>query len=88
MNADDNYDYWEPAAVALFPDLSVEDSEKALECALGCTDYTDFIMRPAMDDFHIPEEKRKLLKALAGPHGKAILRAYQIQRGIKHDVDA
>jgi hypothetical protein len=92
MNLDDFVNYWEPACENLFgerPDTSIEENIKyyrKLDSALGTETYKRFWNRSMQKDFPMEENLKNLLVKLAGPHGKALLRAYQIQHGVKnHD---
>jgi hypothetical protein len=85
MNFDHCKMYWEPAALALRDVLPVVQShqiEIRLEIALGCSVWSEYARRTAHDDFPLSEDWIVLLQKLAGPHGRAILKAYQIKNGI------
>lgn len=56
---------------------------KELDKALGVTEYRDYYNRSADKDTPMDEELKKLLVMLAGPHGKTILKAYRIRKGLK-----
>lgn len=67
------------------PDVSPGgwDQMKELDKALGITEYHDFYRSRQEDDTPLPEELKKLLLMLAGPHGKTILKVYRIRKGLK-----
>jgi hypothetical protein len=88
MNCEDEEHYWTPAASALFGhvvDRSLDYAMEAyLEKALHTTIWTEWKDRPMSKDFPLSDYWRNLLVQLAGPHGRAILKMYQIQKGLEH----
>ncbi len=82
MTNEDFAELWFPATVNLF---ERGDYEK-LDTALGVAEFDGWINRvgiPRKPDVPLSDNLKHLLKALAGPHAKTILRAYQIKHGIK-----
>lgn len=90
----DNFDYdclWMPVVIALNgTKINIDDSwghrrklGLALDQALGINEFEQYLARPAILDEPMPDGPLKtLLKTLSGPHGKAILRAYQIKHNL------
>lgn len=86
MNMEDCHDYFVQAAIKLYaplPSGSLGDACLALDKALGVDLYRGYMTRPSTLDFPLPAHWRELLTKLAGPHGKTILRAYRIKRGLE-----
>lgn len=87
MNETDFTKYYWPAACNLFGDLFNNESNppfylgKELDRALGLTVHADYNKRLRTEDPPMSDELKSLCLKLMGPHGKAILRAYQIQKG-------
>lgn len=67
--------YWIPAARNLGLNYWSE-----LDNALGVDEYR--VGRPFSHE-PLPQDLKKLLVMLAGPHGKTILKAYRIQKGLE-----
>jgi hypothetical protein len=68
--------YWKPAANRFYLER--------LAPLLGMqSEYFAFLRRPGQEDWPMSEELKNLLVKLAGPHGKAILKMYRIQRGLE-----
>ena len=90
MNLDDFIKYWIPACTNLFGEHDVGgvgfriDFYTKLDRALDVELYTRFWCRASRRDKPLDENTRNLLVKLAGPHGRTILRAYQIQHGIEN----
>lgn len=88
----DKFDYdrlWLPAVIALngpIIDSTWEYRKRlslALDQALRIDEFEKYLARPAILDDPMPDGPLKtLLKTLSGPHGKAILRAYQIKHNL------
>lgn len=79
--------YWQPAALNLYradnPMMDLSTMYNKLDEVLGVNLYrTAYIAHPDPREA-LPEEMKHLLTALAGPHGKTILRAYRIQKGLE-----
>lgn len=89
MNSDDEQKYWVPAAINIFgkpvrQHRRLSWPEHLLQEALGVKLWSEWQERLVIYDFPLSEEWRQLLTQLAGPHGKTILRAYQIKHGVEH----
>jgi len=54
-----------------------------LDQELGLAEYQHFWVNPHAKDIPLPQDLKKLLVMLAGPHGKSILKAYRIQKGLE-----
>lgn len=50
---------------------------------LGITEYEKYRSTTASLDEPLPEPLKELLIKLAGPHGKTILKAYRIKKGLE-----
>ena len=87
MNQEDVEKLWYPAAERLKLDYkNLQNRGDALDDALGVNYFEGYRHRGHHQDRPMPDGPfKELLKALAGPHGKTILRAYQIKHGIKHE---
>jgi len=88
MTSEEEDRIWMPAAENLFGHLrgagtKLYQVERALERALAITEWSQWQFRAFNLDKPMSPELKELLIMLAGPHGKAILRAYQI----KHDIE-
>lgn len=90
MNSDEETAYWVPAVENLFPGYDPNfinyGKERALQRALGNTIWDEWLTVPRWGEVPLSEEMKSLLIMLAGPHGKAILRIYQIKHGIEHET--
>lgn len=69
-----------PAMQALGFELTVAGAQ-AFELQIAYREYTNGYVRAVPKQFS--EEYKALLKALAGPHSKAVLKAHRI----KHDLE-
>lgn len=82
-------DYYRDAAMNVMYEIPRGNSASGwnqfleLDKALGITEYRDFYVSRQEDDTPLAEELKKLLLMLAGPHGKTILKAYRIRKGLK-----
>lgn len=94
MNHHDLIDYWIPACESVYTDgltplpMNVRDRidfYHRLDKDLDIREYHFYRVNPPQDDKPISADLRELLIKLAGPHGKTILKAYQIRKGIVHD---
>lgn len=98
MNSKDLDRYFGPAVKNLFEDHNAKLHDwntdygrgsagwpafVRLDILLGSTEYRDYYKNPHDLDQPISEEFKILLQALAGPHGKTILKAYRIKRGLE-----
>ncbi len=92
MTGEELQELWLPAAQRLFGEAKVGASTsfnnyalhgKKLDKLLGIDDYHIFILCPSYKDTESSEDLKKLLRALAGPHGKTILKMYRIQKGLE-----
>lgn len=84
MTVSDLYNYYVPASRSLFgynPVMSV--SLALLDQALGIAAYATYMRTEYVNDSPLDEEIRQLLIKLAGPHGKTILKAYRIRKGLE-----
>lgn len=83
--------YWFPAAYNLFGAVDINNSQDTyyacarLDTALGVSLHKDYCARSASEDFPLEPEMKELLRKLKGPHGKTILKAYQIKHGVKNE---
>lgn len=77
MTSQELIDYWIPACMG----LGVAASR--LDGALGIDEYVKYTSSTAINDRHMSSELRILLIKLAGPHGKTILRAFRIRKGLE-----
>lgn len=89
MNAEDFMVYYRPAAERIMDRVFTPNSlDDALEhfsdfdALLGIDYFKQYAKRHSADDFPIPQPMRELLTALAGPHGKTILKAYWAKKGL------
>lgn len=73
--------YWIPALDA----LKLRGSAFELDTLLGIGEFTVWYDRMPSEDTPMSDELKELLKKLAGPHGKALLRAYRIRKGLQDD---
>ncbi len=80
MNHGDIHKYLSPALINLGYNLRISDADE-LEKLLGKREYKDY---PRIET-PIDEEYKQLLIALAGPHGRTILKAIQARRGDNDD---
>lgn len=78
MNGQDMQDYYQTTAVALFGNDSVR-SMLRLDDALGVRIYRNYLNRGHEEDEPLSEEWRSFLRKLSGPHGRTILKVYQIK---------
>ena len=89
MNGKDYTDYWVPACKNLFGwglgTSDVQSWAEQLDAALGIRECADFWNRRAILDKPMSDELKRLLVALAGPHGRTILKAIQARRGDNDD---
>jgi hypothetical protein len=88
MNFSDLRELWIPAITRLYGSAGADTEDGwsnyiLLDKALGITEYRQFYHRSALLDYPIAEDLKKLLVMLAGPHGKSILKAYRIQKGLE-----
>ena len=88
MTHDDLIKYFRPAAAACFPKIDRNEIGQngahyllALDKALGRNMYKLYYTRKFSNDGPIRPQTRELLRKLAGPHGKTILKMYRIQKG-------
>lgn len=88
MNEHDALKYWQPALLNLFGPVDNNDRKEVyhhfrkLDKALVVSIHADYCSRLRSEDFPLSDDMRELLIKLAGPHGKVILKAYQIKKGI------
>lgn len=79
--------YWAPVAHKFYPNAPLNGDLRAvrmLSKALGLwSEYKEWL-EIKKDDPSMTDELKQLLLKLAGPHGRTILKAYQVQRGIGH----
>lgn len=78
MTTEELTDYWIPACMGLG-----WVAPSRLDGALGIDEYAKFMANTAINDRHMSSELRILLIKLAGPHGKTILRAFRIRKGLE-----
>lgn len=87
MDIHDEHHLWYPAYKVLNEGPQLTSTivlGRMLDEALGITEFEDYIHRLAAQDRPMPDGPLKdLLKALGGPYGKAILKAYRIKRGLE-----
>jgi hypothetical protein len=87
MTRDEAMQYWYPAVRNLF-DVPGHESlyhSRELDKCLGVEHYRIYLQTALEDDKPLPQDMIDLLIKLRGPHGKAILKAYQAQRGITYE---
>jgi hypothetical protein len=88
MNARGILELWFPAACNLFGSVDIDNRAQAylicskLDRALNVTVHQDYCARHSSSDTPLEPDMVELLEKLKGPYGKAILRAYQIKKGI------
>lgn len=82
MNTDDFYDYFNPACVNL--DIAKAD----LDNHLGIAEYTKWSRSPPDLGKPMSSKLKALFKALQGPHGATILKAFRIQKGLDNGCSA
>lgn len=70
------------AASVLFHKESVSAKCRELEASTGLTIWTQWTAGTPYADIVVDEKVFSLLRKLQGPHGKTILKAYQV----KHDI--
>ena len=73
-------------AMALWPEVhSLVEASRKLDKALGVDHFHRWSVNPDINKLEkYPSEKWvALLQMLQGPHGKTILRAYQVRHGIR-----
>lgn len=80
--------FFDEAVDALYGDRGYRTEDGFSNCVLldkqlGMSEYRLFYVRPSIEDTKMAEDLKKLLVMLAGPHGKAILKAYRIQKGLE-----
>ena len=83
MNRDDSFQYWWPAVANIIDSDLYAHKAKLLDKALGVTIYSDYMSRPEHMDYPLSDEMKELLVKLAGPHGRTVLRAYRIRKGLE-----
>lgn len=83
---------WIPVCERLYPRFTVNDVIlkrhylESLDRDLNVNEYATYWHNPPHADLPMKRELRELLLKLKGPHGKTLLKAYQIREGIKgHD---
>lgn len=89
MTTTEREEIFGPASVALFGFRTDHQAEICLDKLLGVPMYDAWANRGSNSDRPMSDKYKTLLKGLAGPHSKAILRAYQIKHNIpyKEKVD-
>lgn len=81
MNRKDVEKYWIPACARL---LSEEMYDKhKLDELLGINEYGRYMNRAHAEDYPMSESLQQLLRSLAGPHGKTLLKVYRIKKGLE-----
>lgn len=82
MNIADIHAYWIPAIKSLY---GTEDTTNAhrLDRALGVLEYQTYVRSEHAKDVPIDPELVPVLRALAGPYAKAVLKAYRIRKGLE-----
>lgn len=91
MTSSDVLCYWRPAAQALYgkfthDSLEIEEKLKRLDRDLGLKgpeSYSAYLGRAIHHDMPMSDDLRHLLKLITGEHGKTILKAYRIKKGLK-----
>lgn len=66
--------------------LITEDHCLAFGKFIGSDEYYKFHDRPALQDYDIKPELKRLCLAIIGPHGDTILKMHKIQKESKNDA--
>lgn len=84
MIRDDWVSHWIPACENLFGKGHSFEWNKQLDDALGIDELQSVWGNDESPRFKpMTEELKKLLELLAGPHGKTLLKAYRIRKGLE-----
>lgn len=89
MDRDGFDEYYLPAACAIMGISAMYIRDKLevredFDAMLGTPLYADYVNRKHSEDKPLPDNWKRLLTAIAGPYGKAILKAHQIKYGVEH----
>jgi hypothetical protein len=76
MNRVDSITYYSPALNNI---CGPSPRIGSLDKLLGVTIMSDYWVRITIDDRPLPDDWREFLTQLAGPYGKAILKAYRVK---------
>lgn len=81
MTTEEYETYWAPALYKLYGNnIPPANSSEKLQVILGTMEFTDWLITfPARDDYPMQEGLKTILKMLAGPYGRTILKALEIR---------